>query len=87
MTKPVDILIIEDDADIASLMVMQLTHRKGFQCEVVSHGDHAKERLLKSHCRLAILDRMLPGLSGMQLLRWLRKESSIANTPILMVTA
>jgi len=87
MTTAVDILIIEDDADIAALMVMQLTHRKGFCCEIVDHGDHAKERLLQSGCRLVILDRMLPGISGMQLLRWLRKERSIAHTPVLMVTA
>jgi len=87
MTTPVDILIIEDDPDIAALMVMQLTHRKGFHCEIVDHGDHAKERLLQSQCRLVILDRMLPGVPGMQLLRWLRKEKTIAHTPVLMVTA
>ncbi|MDX8413429.1 MAG: response regulator transcription factor [Mariprofundales bacterium] len=87
MTTPVDILIVEDDPDIAALMAMQLSHRKGFHCEIIDHGDKAKTRLLESHCRLLILDRMLPGFSGMQLLRWLRKEKTIAHTPVLMVTA
>jgi len=87
MTTIADVLIIEDDPDIASLMMTQLTHRKGFRCEVISHGDRAKEWLLQSRCRLLILDRMLPGMSGMQLLRWLRKEKSIAHLPVLMVTA
>jgi len=87
MTTTVDILIIEDDPDIASLITMQLTHRKGFSCATVDHGDRAKEWLLQSPCRLIILDRMLPGMSGMQLLRWLRKEPTIAHLPVLMVTA
>ncbi len=87
MATDVDILIIEDDPDIASMMTMQLTHRKGYRCEVVDDGDRARAWLGQSRCRLLILDRMLPGMSGMQLLRWLRKEKELARLPVLMVTA
>ncbi len=82
-----DILIVEDDADIAALIRMQLTHRRSFQCEVLDDGERAREWLRSNRCRLLILDRMLPGISGMQLLRWLRGEKELADLPVLMVTA
>lgn len=82
-----DILIVEDDPDIAGLMRLQLVHRKGLACTVVEDGDRARDWLLRHRCRLVILDRMLPGISGMQLLRWMRRRQETAAVPVLMVTA
>jgi len=85
--KPgVDILIVEDDAPIARLIALHL-EAAGFKTATVSHGDEALRRIAEGNVRLLILDRMLPGASGMKILRWLRNDEKRAHIPVLMVTA
>lgn len=81
-----DILIVEDDAAIARLMEMYLT-KEGLTVSGCEDGDRAIRMLQDNRYRLLILDRMLPGRRGMEILRWLRKQDRIAHTPVLMVTA
>lgn len=82
----VDILIVEDDTAIARLMALHL-RAAGFTTATVEHGDEALRRLSEGGVRLVVLDRMLPGSSGMKILRWLRGDASRAHLPVLMVTA
>jgi len=81
-----DILIVEDQADIARLMALHL-RAAGFSTVQVEHGDAALRLLRERSWRLVVLDRMLPGMSGMQILRWLRREDMDEYIPVLMVTA
>jgi len=85
-TKAVDILIVEDDAPIARLIAMHL-QAAGFSTESSAHGDEALRRLAEGGVKLVVLDRMLPGSSGMKILRWLRSDTARAHIPVLMVTA
>jgi DNA-binding response OmpR family regulator len=81
-----EILIVEDDVAIARLMEMYLK-KEGFSMATCADGSEAI-RMLEEHVyRLVILDRMLPGKRGMEILRWLRKQEKGGTTPILMVTA
>lgn len=82
----VDILIVEDEAPISRLMEIHL-QRAGFSTQSCADGHQACELLGKNHYRLLLLDRMIPGLRGLELLRWLRKQEKIATIPVLMVTA
>jgi len=81
-----DILIVEDEAAIARLMEMHL-RKAGFSTCVCSDGDSALAALRDSDWRLVVLDRMLPGASGMKILRWIKASSSRGATPVMMVTA
>ena len=81
-----DILIVEDDVAIARLMELYLK-KEGFSVVGCADGDEAIEMLKVHTYRLLILDRMLPGKRGMEILRWLRKQKPIATLPVLMVTA
>lgn len=81
-----DVLIVEDDIAIARLMEMYLS-KAGFTVSGCEDGDTAIRMLQDNSYRLLILDRMLPGKRGMEILRWLRKQEKIAHTPVLMVTA
>jgi len=81
-----DILIVEDDVAIARLMEMYLS-KTGFTVSGCEDGDRAIRMLKENRYRLLILDRMLPGKRGMEILRWLRKQEEGAQTPVLMVTA
>jgi len=84
--KNADILIVEDEVAIARLMEIHL-QRAGYS--VASCGDgHQAIALLESHdYKLMLLDRMIPGVRGLDLLRWLRKQDALCTLPVVMVTA
>ncbi|MFC1626533.1 response regulator [Pseudomonadota bacterium] len=81
-----DVLIVEDDVAIARLIEMYLK-KEGLTVAGCTDGDEAIRMLQESSFRLLILDRMLPGKRGMDILRWLRKQDSLSTLPVLMVTA
>ncbi|MGD9629130.1 MAG: response regulator transcription factor [Pyrinomonadaceae bacterium] len=83
-----NILIIEDDADIAESLHYNFK-REGFRVTVAESAEKGLRLALdeKQTPALVILDLMLPGMSGMELCRRLRREATTENTPIIMLTA
>ena len=83
-----NILIVEDDADIAESLHYNFK-REGFRPLIAESGEKGLRLALdeKNSPALIILDLMLPGMSGMELCRRLRRESLTENTPIIMLTA
>jgi len=83
-----EILIIEDDADIAESLQYNFK-REGFRPVVAESGEKGLRFALdeKNPPSLIILDLMLPGMSGMELCRRLRREPLTEKTPIIMLTA
>jgi two-component system, OmpR family, alkaline phosphatase synthesis response regulator PhoP len=82
------VLIVEDDADIAEGLRYNL-EREGFAAVVAPTGEEGLRAALSAEgppC-LVILDLMLPGLSGLELCRRLRREPATRRTPIIMLTA
>jgi len=84
--KQAEILIVEDDAAIARLIELHL-RSIGLFSEICGNGNEAMARLQARPWRLVILDRMLPGRDGMQVLRWLQARQQEEKMPVLMVTA
>jgi len=83
-----NILIVEDDPDIAESLVYNL-RREGFRPVTAESGEKGLRLALddKNPPGLVILDLMLPGMSGIELCRRLRKETLTEKTPIIMLTA
>jgi len=83
-----NILIIEDDADIAEGLHYNLK-REGFRTTIAESGEKGLRLALdeRSTPSLIILDLMLPGMTGMELCRRLRREPLTENTPVIMLTA
>jgi len=83
-----NILIIEDDADIAEGLHYNLK-REGFRTTIAESGEKGLRLALdeRSTPSLIILDLMLPGMSGMELCRRLRREPLTESTPVIMLTA
>jgi two-component system response regulator CpxR len=77
------ILIIDDDVALCEL-VTEYLEPLGFQIESVHRGDAGAERALAGKHSLVVLDVMLPGLNGFEVLRRIRAESKV---PVLMLTA
>ena len=81
-----DILIAEDDRDIAELIALY-ARKAGWTPHIAGSGDEALTHARTGSIDLAILDIMLPGMSGLEVCRVLRSESATAALPIIMVTA
>jgi two-component system, OmpR family, alkaline phosphatase synthesis response regulator PhoP len=80
------ILIAEDDRDIADLIALYV-ERAGWVPHVVGAGDAALTHARTQPVDVAILDVMLPGMSGLEVCRALRAAPATAQLPIIMVTA
>ena len=77
------ILIIEDEEKIARFLELELNH-EGYATEKASDGRTGLDKALEGHFDLIVLDVMLPELNGFEVLRRLRKTSSV---PVIMLTA
>src|SRR4030095_8227486 len=82
------ILIIEDDADIAEGLQYNLK-REGFRPVIAESGERGLRLALdgKERPSLLLLHLLLPGMTGMELCRRLRRETATEKTPIIMLTA
>jgi two-component system alkaline phosphatase synthesis response regulator PhoP len=80
------ILIIEDDPDICEILEYNLK-QEDFDVEVFHDGQQGLDTILNEPPDLILLDLMLPGKSGMEIARTIRKEEHTSNLPIIMITA
>ena len=77
------ILLVEDEEKLARMVEMELKY-EGYTVEKAFDGRRGLERALSGEFDLVLLDIMLPQLSGMEVLRRLRRESQV---PVIMLTA
>lgn len=80
---PRRILIIDDDVDLVTLLVDYLT-LEGFQTTPAHSGPEGLEQAARGNFDLIVLDVMMPGMNGVEVLKRLREKSEI---PVLMLTA
>lgn len=81
------VLIIDDDRELCEL-VKELLEEEGFKVETVSNSAKGLERALSGQHRVVVLDVMMPGMNGLEVLRRLRAAPhKAARTPVMMLTA
>ena len=80
------VLLIEDEPNITEAIRFLLS-RDGWQVETHADGSDAVDVVVSSAPDLLILDVMLPGKSGMDILRELRERDDMQALPVLMLTA
>ena len=80
------ILVVEDDRDIRE-MVCQSLAQSDFQTIGVRDVQEAKQSVAKLSPDCLVIDWMLPDGSGVELIRWLRRQSQFQQLPVLMLTA
>ncbi|GAK03747.1 two-component response regulator [Geomicrobium sp. JCM 19037] len=79
-----NILVIEDEKRLARLLTLELMH-EGYEAEAIYDGESGLDMAINGKWDLILLDVMLPGLSGLEVLRRYRRLNS--TTPIIMLTA
>ena len=84
MNTPATILIVEDEAKIASLLRDYLEKVGGYKTHWVARGDEAMKAFDEVSPALVLLDLMLPGMDGLEVCKAIRAKSAV---PVIMVTA
>lgn len=83
---PRRVLIVEDEPHIVESLTFLLT-REGFEVDATTDGAAAFEAVIAAPPDVLVLDVMLPGMNGFDILRRLRAAPTAAALPILMLTA
>ncbi|MBD0382797.1 response regulator transcription factor [Paenibacillus sedimenti] len=78
------ILVIEDEPTLARLLSYNLS-QEGYDTKVIDHGGDGLQEALQQSYDLIILDIMLPGLNGFEILTKLRQKGN--STPVIILTA
>ncbi|MFZ0391091.1 MAG: response regulator transcription factor [Calditrichia bacterium] len=81
-----NIMVVEDDEDIGELVLFNLD-KEGYRTRLFTNGDTAFEEINKQPPDLLILDLNLPGLSGIEICKYLRENARTKNLPVIMLTA
>lgn len=80
-------ILVVDDEELNRDICLRRLERKGFHAVSAASAHEAIEKLQRQSFDLVLLDYMMPGLSGLDLLRFLRRSWSAQDLPIIMVTA
>ena len=85
MIRPL-LLLVEDEPALAQMLSYNLD-KSGFEVQLATDGEEALTLLAEARPDLVVLDWMLPGVSGLEICRQLRRRSDTADIPIIMLTA
>jgi diguanylate cyclase (GGDEF)-like protein len=85
-TGPNTILLVEDDPDVSTL-IQQLLAEDGYRVLVAASGEEGRQQFDPLVVDLVVLDTMLPGMSGWELCREIKRDQPRPFVPVLMLTA
>lgn len=80
------IMVVDDDPNIRELVRLYL-EKEGFEVTCAERGDEAVKLFRATPPNLMLLDVMLPGMDGLEIVRRLRQDPMTAKLPIIMLTA
>jgi two-component system phosphate regulon response regulator PhoB len=80
------ILVVEDEPEILDLLEFTLT-RAGYDVVGANSAEQAIQRIDERIPRLVVIDWMLPGMNGIDLAKYIRRDELIADLPLIMLTA
>ena len=80
------VMVIEDEKEIRDLLKYNI-ERAGFRVAAFADGEQGLEQLFASRPDLVVLDLMLPGRNGLEILREVRGEPATADLPVIVLTA
>ena len=80
------VLVVDDDVDIARFIEINL-RLEGFDVQLAHDGEQALDLIRAGVPDLVLLDVMMPGMSGLDVCRSLRRSSQLSGVPVIMLTA
>ncbi len=80
------ILVVEDHPDMRELLIWQM-ELMGFSAIPAKHGKEGVEKAMEEKPHLILMDIMMPGISGYEVCRKIRREDTTCFMPVVMITA
>ncbi|MDJ0740837.1 MAG: phosphate regulon transcriptional regulator PhoB [Gammaproteobacteria bacterium] len=80
------ILVVEDESSVRELLAATLTGA-GYEVVEAANGSDAQQLVSDEDPSLILLDWMLPGMSGLEFAKWLKRDDRLSEIPIIMLTA
>ena len=80
------VAIVEDQPEVAE-MLAEMMRLSGFETVIVPSSLPAIELITRQHPALVILDVMMPDVSGLEVLRSIRRDPALDGTPVIIVSA
>ena len=80
-------ILVVDDNPFNSDILSRLLEHKGYRVSIVSNGHHAVDMVEQGGVDLVLLDVMMPGMNGMEVLQQIRHRHPSIDLPIIMLTA
>lgn len=84
-TKKKSILVVEDEPALQEAVKLKLT-QKGIDVVTANSGEEAVQKLKEKKPSLVWLDVLLPGMNGLEVLRWIRESSDFKDLPAVIVS-
>lgn len=86
MSKSKKILIIDDEKDLTELLSFRL-NQEGFECRTAFDGEDGLNKMKTERPDLVILDLLMPGADGYEVIRRLKGDPATSDMPIIVLTA
>ncbi len=80
------ILIVDDDPDMVEIIRL-VVEEAGYETSGAHDGPDSLRKLKSEHPDLVLLDIMMPGMDGWDILHHMKRDPSIKDTPVIVVTA
>ena len=80
-------ILVVDDHELSREMLSRRLARKGFEVVTAEDGEDAVRTALEHFPDLVLMDLSMPGVDGWEAAKWIRKNPSIADVPIIALTA
>lgn len=87
MATPPKVILIDDNEQLLTILSSSLRMLAGYQVITVQNGIDGLETIVAEEPDCVVIDVMMPGLNGFQLVRVLRGDPATANIPIILLTA
>jgi two-component system phosphate regulon response regulator PhoB len=84
--RPARVLVVDDDREVCAL-VAKMLDAAGLAVEAVASAEEALNLILADRCDLVVLDWTLPGMTGIDLCKAIRKDSAQSALPVLFLSA
>ncbi|NQV43602.1 MAG: response regulator [Rhodospirillales bacterium] len=80
-------ILVADDDEVLMQLIEHILNQAGYTVICVGDGEHALKHAVEDHPDLIILDGMMPGMDGVEVLRQIRENPETENIPTVMLTA
>ena len=82
---PNNILIVEDDKFLRELIVQKLS-KEGFNASEAIDGEEGIKKIKEEKPQLVLLDLILPGIDGFEVLSRMREDPTVSSTPVIILS-